>query len=321
MKKLLTVLLLLVFCAAAACAAMSDEDFVTLCGKEGAAPQLLAALNDGANPNARDGKSTALGEACFYADREGMNDVVAALLDKGADVNATCDSDNETPLMRAAEECSFENVKRMVEMGANVNAVSEGGKTPLSAARTAEIAQLLLDRGAKMDDGTLIRASQWPDRPDVVELLIKNGAKKDVASNRGWTAMTWAASDGCAGAIKVLAAHGLDPNVRAKNGETPLIVLIRKAHTVEAAAALIDCGADVNARDEEGFSALYYAVKKYVTADMALFLLDRGAQAVEPGSEVYSFYDMLVRGKSRATVMRDAAERQKLIDRIHPVKK
>ena len=250
-----------------------------------------------------------------------MNDVVAALLDKGADVNATCDSENETPLMRAAEECGFENVKRMVEMGANVNAVSEEGKTPLSAARTAEIAQLLLDKGAKMNDGTLIRASQWPDRPDVVELLIKNGAKKDTASNRGWTAMTWAANDGCTGAIKVLAAHGLDPNVRAKNGETPLIVLVRKANRPEAAAVLLDAGADVNARDEQGFSALYYAVKKYKTADMALLLLDRGAKAVDPDTQVYTFYDILVRGKSRATEMRDEAERQKLIDRIHPVKK
>ena len=52
MKKILALLLML--CAAsAAFAAMGDEEFVDLCGKEGSAPQLLAALNDGANPNAK----------------------------------------------------------------------------------------------------------------------------------------------------------------------------------------------------------------------------------------------------------------------------
>lgn len=321
MKKVLVAFWLALATVSSAFAAMSDKEFVDLCGKDKAAPQILAALAEGANPNARDGSSTALGEACFYAFREGMNDVVTALLDKGANVNAPCSFDGETPLMYAAAECTVEIVKRMVEMGADVNAVSKEGETPLSSARTAEIAQLLLDKGAKMNDGTLIRASQFPDRPDVVELLIKRGAKTDVKSNRGWTAMTWAASDGCTGAIKALAAAGLDPNVRAKNGETPLIVLTSKANGQEPAAALIDAGADVNARDEEGFSALYYAVKKYKTADMALFLLDRGAKAADPDAEVYTFYDMLVRGRSRATAMRDEAERQKLIDRIHPVKK
>ncbi|MBQ4489801.1 MAG: ankyrin repeat domain-containing protein [Pyramidobacter sp.] len=122
MKKVLVALWLAVATVSSAFAAMGDEEFVDLCSKDKAAPQILAALAEGANPNARDGSSTALGEACFYAFRDGMKEVVTALLDKGADVNAVCDSEGETPLIRAAGDCGIEIVRRMVELGANVNA-------------------------------------------------------------------------------------------------------------------------------------------------------------------------------------------------------
>lgn len=329
MKKVLVAFWLALAAVSSAFAAMSDEAFVKLCGQENAAPQLLAALNDGANPNARDGSYTVLGEACFYAwrDREGMDKVVMALLDKGANVNATCDSEGETPLIRAAEECGFEVVKRMIELGANVNAQSETGLTALGKARTREIAQLLLDAGAKVNnDGpntTLMFACDEPDRPEVVELLIARGADVNAKNGRGVSPILFAAVHDCAGAVKVLLAHGANVNDRDRLGRTPLISAARAAgESTATLAALLDCGADIDAHydDEHEYTALYEAVSSHIKADKALYLLDRGAKATDPKGYVYGYYDLLVRGKGKKFKM-DEAERQKLIDRIHPVKK
>ena len=327
MKKVLVALWLAVATVSSAFAAMGDEEFVDLCSKDKAAPQILAALAEGANPNARDGRRTALGQACFYAYRDGMKEVVTALLDKGADVNAVCDSEGETPLIRAAGDCGIEIVRRMVELGANVNARSESGLTPLAASETAEIAQFLLDKGAKVHNDapftTLMLACDSPDRPEVAELIIAHGGDVNARTDRGVSPILLAAANDCAGVVKVLAAHGANVNDRDRLGRTPLISAARAAgESTATLAALLDCGADIDAHydDEHEYTALYEAVSSHIKADKALYLLDRGAKATDPKGYVYGYYDLLVRGKGKKYKM-DEAERQKLIDRIHPVKK
>ena len=74
-------------------------------------------------------------------------EIVQLLLEKGADVNARS-TDGRTPLMFAASSTP-EIVTLLLEKGAEIEARDNKGMTPLMFAASAEIKQLLIDAGAK----------------------------------------------------------------------------------------------------------------------------------------------------------------------------
>lgn len=113
-------------------------------------------------------------------------DVVALLLQRGADINAT-DNAGNTALMSAACECAvatmnsaYDVVKVLLKKGADVNARSTDGATALINAAAGfgdvSIVKLLLDHGAdpaaKDNRGnTALASAQKSQRPDKVRVL------------------------------------------------------------------------------------------------------------------------------------------------------
>jgi len=86
---------------------------------------------------------------------------------------------DDTPLHIASLYGNFEMVKYLVENGAEVNAERSGKfVTPLCWADNLEIAQLLLDHGATMNDKELDLATNQ-DKVDIVDLFLSAGAKID----------------------------------------------------------------------------------------------------------------------------------------------
>ena len=119
---------------------------------------------------------TPLGFAVFF----GQPQVVKALLESGAEVNAASrESMKVTPLASAAAAKQTEIARMLIAHGANVNAVAASGHIPLheaSATGNVELVRLLIENGAnvnaKTDDGkTPLDFATEYNRPEVIEVL------------------------------------------------------------------------------------------------------------------------------------------------------
>jgi len=118
----------------------------------------------------------------------GQKDVVELLLKAGADVNAITE-DGWTPLMMASNG-QKDVVELLLKAGADVNAITEDGWTPLMRASWyghKDIIELLLLAGADVnaiakDGRTPLMWASAYGHKDLVDLLKKYGAKDDVVS-------------------------------------------------------------------------------------------------------------------------------------------
>jgi ankyrin repeat protein len=201
-------------------------------------------------------------------------EAVALLLKHGADANATSVF-GATPLMAAAAGGDADSVRLLLKHGANPNAqptfdepgfVFGGGRSALMWAAfrgNVEIIDLLIAAGADINApspmGTALAQAAWADRAGAARLLLKKGARTDIAGFRdGYTPLHWAASteEGDAALVKLLLQHGADPNlgggepVDAFLGtpQTPLM-LARRHGDEDVVAALLKSGAAVETPD------------------------------------------------------------------------
>jgi ankyrin repeat protein len=112
--------------------------------------QLLRTKRELVNEFSSDG-FTPLGLASFF----GHLDTVRLLLDKGAKIDVPSNNFlKAVPLRSASVAGHLEVAKLLIERGANVNALGEGGETPLhevAGVGRIEFARLLLDHGANIN--------------------------------------------------------------------------------------------------------------------------------------------------------------------------
>lgn len=122
----------------------------------------LAMQPDLANTFSPDG-FTPLGLAAFF----GHLDIVNTLLMVHADPNTASNNPmHVAPLHSAVANNRYEIAAKLVEAGANVNAIQADGFTPLMGAAqngNIDIVRLLVDHGADLNARTDKHASQFPD--------------------------------------------------------------------------------------------------------------------------------------------------------------
>jgi ankyrin repeat protein len=243
---------------------------------------------------------------------------------------------NMTPLHFAAREGDIESAKILIAAGANVNAQTVDGWTPLLIAtqnRNYRLGVLLLDRGADVNltnkqafaplylatDNRNIEGGEYPvrqgdmDHLDFIKLLLDRKADPnhpagDYTETRTSFTMQWlnedgatpflrAAQSGDTTLMKLLLAHGADPNIKTKNDTTALEAASgigwvedinyewSPAETLEAVKMCLDLGNDVNAVDKDGRTALMGAAHKGRN-DVIQLLVNHGAKldALDNGS-------------------------------------
>ena len=115
---------------------------------------------------------------------------------------------------------------------------------------------------------------------DVVELLVRRGAKLDAKDKFGNTPLMIAAIHGHAGAAKTLLSGGADPNCAGPEGITPLMLAAMKGH-LQVCRELTRSGADLDARTTRGYTA-WHAARDEGRAAIVSLLTHAGSKAARP---------------------------------------
>lgn len=252
---------------------------------------------------------------------------VKELIAKGYNVN-TRDKDNWTPLHRAILAGHKEIAEFLIANGADVNAKNNIGAIPIMLAAIRDyndIVEILIKNGAEKtiyvaaaqgdiesvktmlkkdpnlasalaanDGWSALHWAAYMDRPDVIKLLIENGADVNIRDGiNNVTPLFWAVRKGRLDAAKLLIDKGADVKIKMKEGQT----LLHTPGTLETARLLIDNGADVNAKDDNGISPLHSIATKENLNAVQRVIVDKN------GWRTYSTF------KTEFEKQRDAAEK------------
>lgn len=157
--------------------------------------------------------------------RQGHLETVKALLDAGADVNVVSGGDGTSPLLMATINGQFDLALLLLARGADPTFASENGVTPLYAAVNVQWAPKALYPQPRA------HMQQKASYLDLMKALIEKGAVVDARLKKkvwysgynfdlsgvdetGATAFWRAAYASDVFAMKLLVAHGADPNIR-----------------------------------------------------------------------------------------------------------
>ncbi len=235
----------------------------------------------------------------MFAAQQGDMDSVRLLLEKGADLNAA--TPNHGNVLTVASSSGHEALSIfLLEKGADPNSPGDNGVTALHYAMAAGLSMM---NGLNYDKAYRLVP---PNMPELVKALLAKGADvnaqiivalrlgpDDAATGFGLERATpffLAALSGDAQLLRVLAANGADPSLRAKGELTALMaaagagrgmtqgtIKYRLGDPVEAVKVVLDAGADMHASNELGQTALHGAAGAGED-EVVQILVDRGAE-------------------------------------------
>ena len=171
------------------------------------------------------------------AAQAGQEQNVLCLIEHGANPNAQ-DLSKRTPLFLAVLQNHRTTVQLLLPK-TDVTLTSIEQETPLHAAAFYGYTPLLQDLlnhppckkliEAKDHDGkTPLHKAVWMDpKPDVVELLIAQGADPQALNTYDYTPLHWAAKHGHLKSVQILMEQKVDLHALNKNGDSPLDLAIR----------------------------------------------------------------------------------------------
>lgn len=163
----------------------------------------------------------------LFAARQGYIESVLALLDAGADINQVSAGDHTSPLLMATINGHFDLAKLLLERGADPKLASDAGATPLYATINVQWA------AKSLYPQPTAQKQQKTTYLELMEALIKAGADVNARLTKHLWYMSynfdllgvnttgatpfWRAAYGTdVPAMKLLIAHGADPNIPTK---------------------------------------------------------------------------------------------------------
>lgn len=229
---------------------------------------------------------------------------------KGADevdVNAP-GSHNITALHLAAQHSSPSIIQYLIDKGASVDALDNKlGSTPLGiaiSAGKADNVKVLLEAGAnasfKIASGRpLLHIAAQGGKEDIMCLLLDRGADANVLDENGEASGYWAAGHGHLGSLKLLLERGLDAN---KGGYGPMRFALQNGHKA-IVQTLVEHGVQLGAdgrqhvrrtKDNklEYLDILLYVLKNTKDEDKKVLLQDVKDASERRWSEIESILEL-----------------------------
>jgi ankyrin repeat protein len=275
---------------------------------EGHADAIRVLIEHGADVNAQSRKerATAYGTAgpaarlpqdlqsggltpLLFAVREGSFASVRVLTDFKADVNQTS-GDGSSPLLVAVLNGRYDIARYLIDKGANVSLANKKGWTPL----------YLAVKHRTNETGTMPIPPNVDQALDFIKLILGLGADVNprlayetevhVASHVIWlkeegaTPFFRAAYGGDADLMKLLLAHGADPQIPTTDHTTPLMAFAgvgfvlglvqhrSHAEDMESLRLLLETGADVNAANDQGLTPLMGAAHRGANEELVILV-------------------------------------------------
>jgi ankyrin repeat protein len=290
--------------------------FLAVRGGQEKIVQLL--LDAGARPNVEDrfGRTP-----LSYAADSGSPEMVKMLLAAKADPNA---GKLDPPLLCAIHKQDTASAELLLQAGANPNAIGKIEQfgnydgyfmnhkdhlTPLWLAiylKQVPMVQLLLkfkaDPNDSQTDGQPLLFSAMSDT-NMLESLLDAGATVDPVNpdETDRTPLGAAANQNNAPAVAILLKHGANPNVRNRNGVTPLHFAAYGRADRKVFELLLAAHANVNLRDSNGDTPLHLAVRNG-KQDVVQLLLDAKADPNIRNHSGFTALDIAKNGSQNAAV-------------------
>lgn len=195
------------------------------------------------------------------------------------------EKDINKQLLSALQDCEFEEVKRLVSLGADVNYKGNNGATPLTYALIGpnlnyEMTIYLINNGAKINNYTngertplMIAVHSLPNIK-TVNLLLEKTENVNITNEFGENALLIACDgyyphyqSGYTSIVKELINRGSKLDLVStefnRNGYTALLLAAKNGYD-KILIDLINAGADINVKNKEGKNALIIAVENSV---------------------------------------------------------
>jgi ankyrin repeat protein len=186
---------------------------------------------------------------------------IKKLIDAGADVN-TQNVLGSTGLMYAIS--NKEIVQMLLDAGANVNIQNKSGYTALMLAIShKETFKMLLDAGADVNlqdkNGKTVLHAAYNDE-ELFSLLLNYKPNLNLQDNSGQTVLMLSAGTTHIDIVEMLIGTGADIHLQDNRGETSLFKAAMVKSKPQNLRMLIEAGANVNHENYEGKTAFYMAL-------------------------------------------------------------
>lgn len=212
-----------------------------------------------------------------YAAAHSSPNIISILVDAGADIHndgaekwTSSQKRGETPLHTASRVGRADNAVKLLELGANLEATSSAGYSPLSLATLLgdiKTIETLLDAGAdkfvlnSFDETILHLSARSVNCLNVCPILIEAGLAVDQVDSEGNTALHAAARFG-QGGMQILLNAGAEIDAKNDLGFTPLhLALTAFDIKAQQISVLIEAGADFSIKDNNDQTPLERAEK------------------------------------------------------------
>jgi ankyrin repeat protein/poly(3-hydroxybutyrate) depolymerase len=198
--------------------------------------------------------------------RQGNLAAVRAIVEKNPGLVKSADDSGFTPLHIAATAGHVDIIEHLLDRGADLEARTAGGQTPLF--QTVPLASeqafgRLLEKGANLnarDDlgRTILQFALTWRRPSMVDVILKHGFTPDTSGVAAQQMLDEAANSGVESLVSTLIARGVTVEPGMRDG-TSLLHSAARGGLPGLADRLLKHGALANARDQHGLAPLHLA--------------------------------------------------------------